>query len=82
MGARIDGNDKGQTGRWYWYGEHDVDTDQLGFDGYKLDRSRQRYQGGSVSCSTNDMKSWKNEGTMVSRQHGVGCSRTGYALSS
>lgn len=65
VGARIDGNDKGQTGRWYWYGEHDVDTDQLGFDGYKLDRSRQRYQGGSVSCSTNDMKSWKNEGTML-----------------
>jgi hypothetical protein len=45
-----------------------VDTDQLGFDGYKLDRSRQRYQGGSMSCSTNDMKSWRNEGTMV-RKH-------------
>ncbi len=63
-GTRIDRNN-GDTGRYYWFGEHDVDVVQRGFEDYLLDRSTEQYQGGLMACSTNDMLSWKNEGTMV-----------------
>ena len=66
-GARLGKGEEhfGSTGRHYWYAEHDVDTDQLGFEDYNLDKSEQRYQGAIVACSTNDMLSWRNEGAMV-----------------
>lgn len=66
-GARLGpgADNHGETGRFYWYGEHDVDTDQLGFENYALELSDERIQGGIFSCSTDDMLSWRNEGTML-----------------
>ena len=66
-GVRVDSGlyNKNQGGRYYWYGDHDVDTYQPGFQDYALDQSKQEFQGGACSCSTNDFRSWKNEGTMV-----------------
>ncbi len=50
----------GQTGRWYWYGEHDsVNLDNY-FDGTTLDMV-----GGVASCSTNDFVTWRNEGIVL-----------------
>jgi hypothetical protein len=72
-GTRIESGlyPKKQGGRYYWYGDHDVDTLQPGFEFYALELSRQRYQGGVVACSTNDFVSWRNEGTMVSDRLGT-----------
>jgi len=54
------GSGSGQTGRWYWYGEHDsVNLDNY-LDGTSLDMV-----GGVGSCSTDDMISWRNEGIVL-----------------
>lgn len=56
---------QGETGRYFWFVEHEINTLQPGFGDYALDVTRNAVQGGVCACSTNDFKSWKNEGTMV-----------------
>ena len=50
----------GQTGRWYWYGEHDAVNLNQFLEGTPLDMV-----GGVGSCSTSDMVSWRNEGIVL-----------------
>jgi hypothetical protein len=45
--------DFGESGRYYWYGEHDFHD---GTDYFK---------GAVTACSTNDFVTWRNEGIMV-----------------
>ena len=44
----------GETGRYYWYGEHHDSEDGRNF-----------LRGAVVACSTTDFINWRNEGTML-----------------
>lgn len=62
----------GNTGRYYWYGDHSINVTLPHFSKYAIDRAGASYtpglpevQGGLYACSTTDFLSWRNEGIMV-----------------
>ena len=62
----------GKTGRYFWYGDHTIDTTILQNSAYAIDRKGASYvpglpsvQGALCACSTSDFLSWRNEGIMV-----------------
>lgn len=68
----VSANNYGTTGRFYWYGDHTIDTALPENSPYAIDRAGATFvpglpklQGGMYACSTNDMLSWRNEGIMV-----------------
>lgn len=58
-------------GRYYWYGDHEVDTDADLYSKYAVDTPLPSLpqppadQGGVYACSTVDMVTWRNEGIML-----------------
>ncbi len=63
----------GLSGRYFWYGDHDLDTNQAANSDFAIDRkgalffpTLPRIQGGLYACSTTDFVTWRNEGIMVS----------------
>ena len=62
----------GDSGRYFWYGEHDIDTSLLQNGDFAVDRKGAIFsptlpslQGGLYACSTSDFVTWRNEGSMV-----------------
>lgn len=62
----------GNTGRYYWFGDHTINVTLAGNGAYAIDRKGAAYtpklpdvQGALCACSTTDFLSWRNEGVMV-----------------
>jgi hypothetical protein len=65
------GSNYGTSGRYFWFGDHDLNTVESANSGYAIDGSQflpslpRDSQGGLYACSTTDFVTWRNEGIMV-----------------
>ena len=72
VGEEFFRDNHGESGRYFWYGEHDIDTSLAVNAPYAIDRKGVIFdptlpslQGGVYACSTSDFITWRNEGNMV-----------------